>query len=102
VQRKRLTEIRGPAFIEGNGAAMKGYSEHRSVQTQVIYDAVLDQFLQRVLTHDFTAMMEASKKQPETASITELPRHKAKAVDKSSLQKSRAMDTQFVQKRRAG
>lgn len=81
---------------------MKGYTEHRSVQSQVIYDAVLDQFLQRVLTHDFTAMMEASKKQSETASITELPRHKTRAVDKSSLHKSRAMVTQTVQKQRAG
>jgi hypothetical protein len=81
---------------------MKGYSEHRSVQTQVIYDAVLDQFLQRVLKHDFAAMIEAGKKQPETASITELPRHKAKAADKSSLHKSRAMVTQTVQKQRAG
>jgi hypothetical protein len=81
---------------------MKGYTEHRSVQSQVIYDAVLDQFLQRVLTHDFLAVTEASKKQSETASITVLPRHKTRAVDKTSLHKSRAMVTQTVQKQRAG
>jgi hypothetical protein len=81
---------------------MKNYTEQRGVQSQVIYDAVLDQFLQRVLTHDFLAVTEASKKQSETASITELPRHKASAADKSSLHKSRAMVTHTVQKQRAG
>jgi hypothetical protein len=81
---------------------MKGYSEQRGVQTQVIYDAVLDQFLQSVLKHDFLAVTEASKEQSETASITELPRHKARAVDKSSLHRGRAMVTQIVQKQRAG
>lgn len=102
MQRILVTPIRGPAYIRGNGAAMKGYTEHRSVQSQVIYDAVLDQFLQRVLTHDFLTVTEPRKKPSETASITELPRHKTRAVDKSSLHKSRAMVTQTVQKQRAG
>jgi hypothetical protein len=97
-----VTPIWGPAYIKGNGAAMKGYTEQRSVHSQVIYDALLDQFLQRILTHDFAAVNEPNKKQPENASIIELPRHDAKSVDTSSSRKSRAKVMQTVQKRRAG
>lgn len=81
---------------------MKCDSEQRGVQSQFIYDALLDQFLQRVLKHDFETVTQSNKKQSESAEIVELPQHEAAVVDKSSSRKSRTTAMMQVQKRHAG
>jgi hypothetical protein len=81
---------------------MKGYTEQRGEHSQIVYDALLDQFLQRVLKHDFANVAEAKKSQYENDPVTELPLHKAIAVDKSLSRKSRVTFMLSDQKRRAG
>ncbi len=81
---------------------MKGYSEHRGVHSRLVYDALLDQFLQQVLTHDFATVTHANKKQSEGALIVELPKPEAGTIDKSSSRRSRMTVMPSVQKKRTG
>lgn len=94
--RRVFVDLRwGPALIERNGAAMKGYSEQHGVLSQIIYDAHTGQFVQRVCTHAF-ANLSAS------AVVIELTTHKSNSADTILSRKVRKTVMQPVQNKRTG
>ncbi len=81
---------------------MKNYSEYRGVQSQVIFDKVSGQFIQRDLTHDFEIATKANINQPPDALIVRLPNREATATATGTSRKSRATVMQSVNMKRVG
>jgi hypothetical protein len=98
-----LVSIRGPAFIiTGNGAAMKNYSEQRGGQSQIIFDAVSGQFVQRQLSHEFEVATKANITRRPDALVIAIPKSVAKSGASSLLRKSRQAVMQTVDMKRVG
>jgi hypothetical protein len=62
---------------------MKGYSEQRGVQSQMIFDAATGRFAQRVRVHDFELIAKSKPDQPPDATIIKMPNPKATPLSRS-------------------
>lgn len=67
---------------------MKGYSEQRGVQSQVIFDASTGQFAQREIMHDFASLAKTLPDSPQSAIIIDLQHNKDRA-EATALSRSR-------------
>ena len=81
---------------------MKGYSEQRGVQSQVIYDAATGCFAQRDRVHDFELIAKSKSDYPPDSTIIKLPDVKVSATATPLSRKRRRLVTQTSEMQRVG
>jgi hypothetical protein len=81
---------------------MKGYSEQRGVQSQVIFDAATGRFAPCDVVHDFAVLMAAKPEHPPDAVVIVLPHRKVVSNATTPLRKRRDAVMQVLKMQRAG